>query len=236
VNYLIVILFSFVFSLNCFAQDSLKIKENKRYYFFPKAYKKYKYSFNTGISITRLPTEVVEEEINTSPVLNGNFRLGLPWKFSMDFKFSTNYVSNLGGLTIYRSFINKKFSFAIGSNTSIWFGHLEMQTIKLKSYGLIYSPLILAGYDFKKFLITLEAEINYGFMKTFSNDELLGKFNQPRSLYAVKVAIEQPLWNNHSVILSVKSNYARFYYQSWLSYSTIKDYLYYPEFSFAFIF
>lgn len=235
VNYFIGLLLIFLLSMNCVAQDSIKIKENKRYYYFPKAYEKYNYSFNTGISITRLPTEVVEEEINTSPVINCNFRLGLPWKLSTDVKFSTNYISTLGGVSVYRSFINKKLSFGIGANTSMWFGHLDMETIKVKSYGVIYSPLLIIGYDFDKFLITITGELNYGFMRTYSNDVLLGNFKQPRSLYSVKASIEQPLWNNHSVILSVKSNYAWFYYQSWLSYSTIDDYLYYPEFSFAFI-
>ena len=68
-DFLIFIIFFSDPNYSCFAQDTLKLNENKRYYYFPKAFNKFQCSFNTGISITRLPTEVVEEEINTSPVL-----------------------------------------------------------------------------------------------------------------------------------------------------------------------
>jgi hypothetical protein len=230
-----VFLFLFFFCDICAFPNDI-IRENKRYLFYPKAYKPWRSTFCSGISITRLPTEIVEEEVNTSPVIVADYRLGMPWKLSMGLKFSSNYISNLGSFTLYRSFINQRFSYALGGSFSIWFGHLDFPEIKLKSLGTIYTPMFSAGYDFRKFLLTLTAEMNCSFMKTFADDKLLGQFNEPWSLYSLKLSVEQPLWNNHSVILSVKNNYARFYYQSWLSYTTIKEFLYYPEFSFGFIF
>ena len=232
---LVAILLLFLYG-NSIALPNDSIRENKRYFLYPKAYKPWKSTFCSGISITRLPTEIVEAEVNTSPVIATDYRLGMPWKLSMGLKFSSNYITNLGSFTLYRSFINKRFSFAMGGSFSIWFGHLDFPEIKLKSMGLIYTPMFSVGYDFRKFFLTLTAEMNYSSMKTFADDKLLGQFNDPKSLYSLKLSLEQPLWNNHSVILSVKNNYARFYYQSWLSYTTIKEFLYYPEFSFGFIF
>lgn len=214
------------------AQDTI---EREAYFVYPKAFKKWHGAFLAGASITRLPTEVVEEEISTSPVLTAEYRLGLPKKWNLCLKLSSNYISNLGALHVSRSLINKKFALALGGNASMWFGHLELQAIKLKSYGVILSPQLTFGYDFRKYFLSVAAEVNYGFMRTFSNEEELATFKQNQSLFAIKIAIEQPLWKTHSFLLFSKLNYAQFYYQSWLSYSTLSDYLLYPEFGFAFI-
>lgn len=235
-KYLVVVFSILFFCMNKLAFCADGIRENKRYICYPNAYKPWKPTFCTGVSVTRLPTEIVESEVNTSPVITLAYRQGMPWKLSSEIKFISNYVSNLGSFSLYRTIIDQRFSLSIGGIVSVWFGHLDFPEIKLKSFGVIYAPTISAGYDFHKFLVTLTGEMNYGFMDTSSDDKLLGTFNQPRSLYSLKISVEQPLWNNHSVVLSLKNNYAKFYYQSWLSYSTIKEYLYYPEFSVGFIF
>ena len=72
-------------------------------------------------------------------------------------------------------------------------------------------------------------------MKTQSEDVLLGEFYRPLSAYCLNFSIEQPLWNDHWVLIQIKLNYAKFFYQSWLAYSTVDEYLLYPQFSFGFI-
>ena len=90
------------------------------------------------------------------------------------------------------------------------------------------------GYNFKDFILSMNIETQHSFMLTWSKDASLGKIQTPDAGIGVGFVLEQPLWNNHWVNLGFKVNYAKFYYQSWLSFSTLNEYLLYPEFSFGF--
>ncbi len=195
----------------------------------------WEYKFITGISLSKLPTEVVEEEINSAPILNGGFRIGLPWKISATLEFNSNYLTNLGSLAFQHSFLNKDLSLAIGLKYSAWFGHPQLSFTNVKASGMIISPIISFGADFGDFILsgTAEAESNYGYYT--SEGIKLGEWFTPFSGFGLKLSLEQPLWNNHWVNLGLKLNYSKFYYQSWLSFSTIDEYLLYPEFSFGFL-
>lgn len=206
-----------------------------KYFNYPKSYETWDYRFLAGIGITKLPTNIVEEEINTSPVAFADFRLDLPWNFTTDLYMATNYISNIGTLSIQANLINSFVSVAPGIRGSMWFGHVEMESIKLKSYGMLIKPYVSAGIDFGDVMLTGTLEIQFANMYTFSEDSLLARFNQPRSNYTLRFTLEQPLFGNTWVLLGLGLNYATFYYQSWLSYSAIRQYLFYPEVYFGFI-
>ncbi|PKL84524.1 MAG: hypothetical protein CVV22_12535 [Ignavibacteriae bacterium HGW-Ignavibacteriae-1] len=203
-------------------------------FYLPKTNKPWKLSFNTGLSLTKLPTHIVEEEIDVSPLVFANAKLGLPWNVTAGIYFATNYISNIGTISLMYHINSGDFYLAAGCNGSMWFGHLEMESIRLKSYGVLIKPAFSAGYDFGDITLSSTFEVQYGFMKTFSDDALLGNFKQPRSGYTLKVYVEQPLWNENWVVLGVGLNYSTFYYQSWLTYSAVKNFLLYPEFIFGF--
>lgn len=188
-----------------------------------------------GLSVSNLPTAVVEEEISYSPMIMSNFRLGLPWDISMNLQFNTNYIANHGSLSFMRSFELFGVDMAAGAKYANWFGHLELDAIRLKSWGFILSPVISAGMDFDKFLVSAEIETQHSIIYTYSEDILLGTVKNPFSGVALKLAIEQPLWNDNWVLLALKLNYSKFYYQSWLSYSTVDEYFLYPEITFGFL-
>jgi hypothetical protein len=188
-----------------------------------------------GVHLTLLPREVVEEEIGQSPVANLDFRLGLPWNISLTSNFHTNYIVNSGGIGFQWSFAGNKFPLAVGSEANMWFGHVEFRAIQLKSWGLINTPYIIIGADFDDVLVSLRAEMHQSMLVTHDGDEnYLGKQTDPFAGFAFEFVVEQPLWRDNWVSLGVKVNYSRFYYQSWLSYNTVKEYLTYPEFLFAF--
>lgn len=210
-------------------------KPEVEYINFPRAYEAWDYKFLAGVGITRLPTNIVEEEINTSPVLFGSFRLDIPWDISAELYLASNYISNIGTLSLQLNLINSYVSFAPGIRGSMWFGHLEMESIKLKSYGMLVKPYISIGIDFGDILFTGTFEVQFSNMYTFSEDSLLARFNQPRSSYTLRFTLEQPLFRNNWVLLGLGLNYATFYYQSWLSYSALRQYLLYPEMYFGFI-
>lgn len=223
----------FLYSYNVLSQNKILINPCIS---FPGSYQKWDYKFSAGLSITRVPLEITEEEINTSPMLNANFRIGLPKKFALQAKLNTNYISNMISVDIQKNLIDKKAVFGLGVNTSFWFGHLYQEVIKLNASGFIFNPYIIGGYKFKDFYLTVKLENQFSTMRTFSEDATLGKSSQPNSAYSFQFIVEQPLWNNNWVSLGVKLNYAKFYYQAWLTYTAIDEYLLYPEYSFSFIF
>ncbi len=205
------------------------------YFYYPKAYTSWQYKAVLGLSVTKLPSAVVDDEINTFPMVTSDFRVGLIKNVSMNIQFYTNYLANNGSVGFQWNMLNNAVSLALGENTSVWFGHLQLDGIHLKSMGVLASPFLSIGYDVRDFMITARIEVQNSYLKTLSEDMLLGEFYQYFSAYNFQFNIEQPLWNEHWVVLGVKLIYAKFNYQSWLTYSAIDEYLFYPEFSFGFI-
>jgi hypothetical protein len=228
----LIIIFSLI-NLNCLAaeQDSL----SQKYIYYPGAFQKWDYRFMVGLSASKLPTAVVEEEISVSPMLMMNFRLGMPADMSFNFQLNSNYISTHGILGYQWALLKGRTPISIGAKAAAWMGHLELEAIRLKSWGMIISPYVSFGIDFDKFLLSAEFETQHSFMYTYSEEVLLGTIRNPQSGYGLRFTLEQPLWNDNWVLLSLKLNYAKFYYQSWLSFTTIDEYFLYPELIFGFV-
>lgn len=221
------------FNFSVFSQEIIHKNE---IIFYPGSFSKWDYKISTGLSITRVPLEITEEEINTLPVINVDFKIGLPKKISLLAKLNTNYISNMISIAFQKNVIEKRAILGLGVNTSFWFGHLYQEVIRLNANGFILNPYIIGGYRFNNFYLSCKLENQFSTMRTYSEDAILGKSSQPNSAYSFQFIIEQPLWNNNWVAIGVKLNYAKFYYQAWLTYTAIDEYLLYPEYTFSFIF
>lgn len=228
-KYLLIFLLLFLMS------QYLSAQSNQPYFYYPKSYSPFHYSFVVGMSLTKLPVDLVEDEINTAPMLKFDSKLGVFDRVDFSFLFYSNYIANLGAVGFQWMICDGSLSIAIGEKTSIWFGHLEFDAIELKSMGVVVAPNLSIGYKTDLFTVTTIIESHSSYMKTLSNDILLREFIRPFSAYTVNFVIEQPLWNDNWVALGIKFNYAKFYYQSWLTYSTIDEFFFYPEFTFGFI-
>ena len=100
---------------------------------------------------------------------------------------------------------------------------------------MILSPYVAVGLDFGDFLLSAQLETQTNRMWTQIDDKEIARKDHKIAGVALNLNLEQPLWHNHYVVLGVKLNYAKFFYQSWISYTTIDEYLLYPEFKFAFV-
>ena len=207
---------------------------SRKYYLSAKILQPWGLEYIVGLSVSHLPSIVVEEEISQSPMLMFGVKLGMPYNFDFALSFQSNYIANYGLSELYWNMIDNKFSLSFGVKFAMWFGHLEMDAIHLKSYGGILYPSIKMSYDFDKYVISSELESQHSQMTTSSEGEILGTLREPSAGFALRLSIEQELWESQIVALSVKINYAKFYYQSWLSFTTIDEYLFYPEILFAF--
>ncbi len=97
------------------------------------------------------------------------------------------------------------------------------------------NPQFTLGFDFGSMFFSTQFETQHHIFWTYAETEFLGKLKRLDGGFAVKFTAEQVLWNDNWISLSLKLNYAKFYYQSWLSYTTVDEYLFYPEFMFGFI-
>lgn len=227
-------LFISILFLNIISALTVSAESNNNYY-YPKTDSLWHFRFISELSATALPKIVVEEEISYSPIIGFGMDIKSPYHISSSLGFYSNYFSNYGIASLKWHPINSKFSLSIGSKVAVWFGHLELDAVHLKSWGVLLYPTITVGYDFNKFLITADFESQHSNMHTFSEDDYLGTIKTFDAGFGAKLSLEQPFCGSSSVILSAKINYAKFYYQSWLSYSTLDEYLFYPEFIISYI-
>ena len=204
------------------------------FFFFPKAYDPLELGANFAIGVTRLPVQVVEEEISYSPMPILNLRLGLSKTLSALMQINSNYISNHASLGIMKSYSLGDIYFSLGTTFSAWFGHIQLDAIKLKTWGVYLTPNAGFGFDFGSLFFSTQFETQHHIFWTYAENQFLGVLKKFDGGFAVKFCAEQPLWNKHWVSLSLKLNYSKFYYQSWLSYSTVDEYLFYPEFNFGF--
>lgn len=187
------------------------------------------------MSVTKLPVEVIEEEQNILPYLLGGVRLDMPVPLALDVQFQSNYLANNGSLGLEWMLQNRSLVTSIGLRTSVWFGHLEMDYFRLKTFGIDMSPSVSAGLDLGDVTLKATGFVRFSYMKTDSDDKLLLEKYTPLSAYGAALTIEQPLWNDHWVALSIGATYAKFTYHSWITYTTLEDYLFYPEATFGFV-
>jgi hypothetical protein len=202
----------------------------RTYVYFPGIIPEYKLNSSIGLTIARLPRPIVEEELDQAPMLDFHFRFGLPYNFSLISRINTIAITNHITAGVAWSFSVDKFSISIGNLTAYWFGWANFYDFDVRANGFIDYPAISVGYDFDNVLLTLRMEAEYQIsMKRYSG-EIQTKSNQSR-ITGVSSALytEQALWNKNWITLGFKLRYARYFYQSWISFSTLDQWFWTPE-------
>jgi len=229
-------LFVSILIITMIATNQLMAKSNNdNYFIYPEAYETWNYSFLTGLSVAKLPVIISENEISHAPLLCFNFRFGLPQDITTGIELKSNYISNYAAINIGWSFLISPIYIQFGGKVSGWYGQLSMDSEDFSSLGWVLSPYIMAGIQFNDIYASIMIESLHSRYYTYSENEFLGIVRDPKAGLAMQLSLEQPLWHDNYVLLGVKFTYSKFFYQSWLSYSTIDDYLIYPEIIFGFI-
>lgn len=201
--------------------------------FFPKSFANGDFQSSLGISVTRLPMQVVEEEISYSPTLNYDFRYGISNNFSLNGSLISNYITNKLQIGSTWSNFYKKLQYCIGIFTSGWYSHLDVDAIKLNTYGITLTPRISVGYNLFNILTTVQLESQHHIFWNYLEKEYLGSTKIFDGGFSMNVITEQPFVGKMNTIIALKFHYVKFHYQSWLAYSVIDEYLFYPEFYFG---
>lgn len=209
--------------------------QDSNYLIFPKPIKQGIYNFAIGIGVTRFPNQVVEEEINYSPTLNFDARFALTDKWYLVGSLTSNYITNNLSVGPFWSTSLNNFHFSVGLISSGWYSHLNVDAIKLNTYGITATPRILMGYNLFNFKATLQIESHHHIFWNYLEKEYLGSTKIWDGGFSVNLVTEQTFIDNINTIIGLRFHYTKFYYQSWLAYSVLDEYLFYPEFYFGVI-
>jgi hypothetical protein len=190
-----------------------------------------------GLSLMILPRTLVEQEIRQLPMLTMEAREDLPLRFTAIGRIRSNVIANYGSLSGQWNIYTGRISLSVGDEFAYWYGFATLEGFDLTAEGWINFPHVLVGLDFQEFAVTLRAEAQIvTFQKTTAGETVVRANKNLLSGFAIALFIEQPLWKAHNVSLGLKLNYSQQMYQSWLAFSTFRDYLPYTEFVFGFLF
>lgn len=222
-------------SSTAFAQQ-LNFRENT--FFYPHTYNSGQIISSLGLALAKLPEDVVEtDDVFRAPLFSYRLKYGLPENFLAEGSVESNIVTFNFMLGPKWNYEIDQFGFSVGTDLSYYFGKLEQFGFDTKFNGWALYPNISAGYQFKKFTISVKSELVFNLADQSKNGESeiendLDFFNG----WTFGIYLEQPFWGDNYVVLGVRSTFLKFYYPMWAAFSTFDRAFYIPEATFTFIF
>lgn len=189
------------------------------------------------LSMANLPEDVIEsDDIFYAPLFAYYMKFGLPGNFLIEGSVNSNFITYHLSLGAKWNYAIDKFSIAPGYDVAFWFGALKHFGFNSKVRGWIHYPNLTAGYEFKKFTISVKSElILVTFLKEFQDDLVIARDRNFYSGFSITTAIEQPLWGDNIFLLGLKINYTKFYYPQWVAFSRFNRFFFIPEIIVGFI-
>lgn len=218
-----------------FAQQ-LNFQDNT--FFYPHSLQQSKIVSSLGLSLAKLPEDVVEtDDVFRAPLFSYRLKYGLPESFLAEGSVESNIVTFNFMLGPKWNYELDRWGFSVGTDISYYFGKLEQFGFDTKFSGWALYPNISAGYQFDKFTISLKSELVFNLAEQSKNGESeiendLDFFNG----WTIGAYLEQPFWGDNFVVLGIRSTFLKFYYPMWAAFSTFDRAFYIPEATFTFIF
>lgn len=194
-------------------------------------------SYSVGLSVTLLPQEIVEEEINYSPTLSFNVRYGLFDKWSLVGTFNRNYITNKldWGLN-WNNSLYQTIYYSVGLFASGWYTHINIDAIKSNTFGISLKPQVSFGYALDKIKFSTQFESHHHIFWNYLEKEYLGSNKIYYSGASINLITEQRFMKNVDLAIALRFHYTKFHYQAWIAYSILDEYLFFPELYFGVVF
>ena len=202
---------------------------------FPHELKKYGFQIGTGFFMAKPPMDLLENAIQ-APIFNVHMNYGLPWHLSLEGDVSTIIVSNQFALGPRFGYSFRNFSFNIGYDIAFVYGQLKQAGFNNSTKNWINYPNLSLGYKLKKMAFTLKTEGVYVTSVTQVTDGMeLSKTSNFYNGFTVGLYIEQRLWKDNVFIFGIKDNYEKYYWPTWMLFTTFNRFYHIPELSFMWI-
>ena len=180
----------------------------------------------------RVPYDVVEEnQTYRWPLFSVRGLVGLPENFAVEASVSTNIVNwNIVAGPKWRYDFTDRLRAYLSADASFFYGNLNAGQIDQSATGWSGAPGLAVGYSFGDVSVTLKGELNYLFSLTGKTGELeTERTSTLQNGWTISGFVEQPLWGDHYVIVGLRMNHVKFYYQTWLLAPTFDKFYYVPE-------
>jgi len=202
---------------------------------FPHQYKKWGFQIGAGLLMVKPPMDLLENAIQ-APLVDIHMTFGLPWKFSLEGDVQTILVSNQIALGPRLGFGYRNFYFNVGWDFAFVYGQLRQAGFDNSAKLWIDYPNISVGYKLKRMAFTIKAEAVYiASVSQKSGENEVSSTKNFYNGYTVGFYSEQRLWKNHVFIFGLKDNYVKYYWPTWMLFSTFNRYYHIPELSFMWI-
>lgn len=202
---------------------------------FPHQYKKWGFQIGAGLQLVRPPADLLENAIQ-APLVNIHMTFGLPWRLSLEADVSTILVSNQIAIGPRIGYGFKNFYFNAGWDGAFVYSQLRQGGFDNSTRVFLQYPNLSLGYKLKKMAFTLKGEAVFvtRLIQT-SGDKELTRSKDFYNGITVGFYLEQRLWKDNVFIFGIKDNYEKYYWPTWMIYTTFNRFYHIPELSFMWI-
>jgi len=202
---------------------------------FPHSYDVSRLKVSAGFSMVRPPKDMLETAVQ-APLVNFHATYSLPWHLSLDGDFTTLIVSNQLSLGPGISFSSGNIGFRAGYNIAYVIGFLNQFGFDNSTRAWISYPNISVGLELNKIALTLKAEsIFVSSISTSSGDNELTSSRNFFNGFSGAFYIEQRLHRNRIFVIGLKNSYVKYYWPTWMAFSTFNRFYNIPELYFSWI-
>jgi len=202
---------------------------------YPNNYKTTRFLSSVGLSMVTPPKDMLETAVE-APLANFHIIYGLPRHFSLEGDITTIIVSNQLRLGPRVSFSQGNFGLKAGWDLAYATGFLKHFGFNNSTRAWIHYPNFSAGYKMQHIAFTLEAEtILVSSVTTKSGDSKLTRSKIFLNGYTGAFYIEQRLHRNRVFAFGFKDNYVKYYWPTWMVFSTFNRFYHIPELCFSWI-
>ena len=202
---------------------------------FPHNYKKWGFKISAGLSMVTPPKDLLENAIQ-APLVNIHMIFGLPWKFSLESELTTIVVSNQLTLDPRLSFSKNNFGVKLGWDLAFVYGQMKQAGFDNSTQNWIYYPNISVGYKLKKMAFTFKGElVNVSSISTKTGENEVTRSKNFFNGITAAIYIEQRIHNKKVFVIGIKDNYLKYYWPTWLIFTTFNRYYHIPELNFSWV-
>ena len=196
---------------------------------FPHHYTKWGFQVSAGLSMVKPPEDLLESAIQ-APLANVHLTFGLPWKLSLESDLTTIIISNQLRLGPRISFLVRNFGIKGGWDLAFVYGQLKQSGFNNSAQAWMHYPNISFGYKLKKIAFTLKGELAIvGNVSTKSGEIEVSRSKTFLNGGTLSFYVEQRIHKNKVLIVGLKDNYVKFYWPTWMLFSTFNRFYHIPE-------
>lgn len=192
--------------------------------------------FQIGASASMLPLPIAEQEF-PYPMVDVQYKRGLMKNISFVASFSTIAILNLFHSGLQWNINSGRFSFGLANHVGGAFGIMpeDVNFDKVMGWSTFDMAIVRFGYRFDDFSLSTSFVTTYVFESSSRVNYITSSLGPKNTLndFFCTIAVEQPFLKNAHISVGFSLGFAKTPYQSWMSYNTLEQWFFVPEFFFS---